>query len=81
MRRSYSEFERRGRAPARRMRYAVFIGVMGLMLAVLGASVDPNHRLNGFLFGGFGGLVIGVALLAFPRDEDYPKDWIDKSLD
>jgi hypothetical protein len=59
----------------------VFVGMLALLTAALGASLDPAHRLNGFLFGGIIGLALGIALLAWPRDSDYPPDFIDRTLD
>jgi hypothetical protein len=58
-----------------------FVGALTLLTAVLGASLDSGHRLNGFLFGALAGAGIGIALLAFPHDRDYPPDMWDKTLD
>ena len=68
------------RAPARRIRAAFFVGGIAILIAILGASLDPHNRLTGFLFGGLTGMIIGVALLALPRESDYPPDDIDRTL-
>ncbi len=71
----------RGRPNARRrVRRGVFIGLIALVLAMLGALAD-RHHLEGFLVGGLGGIFIGVALLAWPTESDYPKDGIDRTFD
>jgi hypothetical protein len=77
-----TEAERRARASARRTRSTFFVGALTLLTAVLGAMLDPDARLTGFLFGALAGAGIGIALLAFPRgDRDYPPDIWDKTLD
>ena len=59
----------------------MFIGMLAIVFAVIGTSADPKHRLNGLLFGGLGGMFLGIALLAWPTNSDYPSDYIDKTLD
>jgi hypothetical protein len=76
-----SESERLARARARRARSMFFVGALTLLTAALGASLDPNHRLAGFFFGALAGAGIGIALLAWPRDRDYPRDMWDRTLD
>jgi hypothetical protein len=82
MKKCLSESERIAQRAARRTRAMMFVGILTLLTAALGAMVDPGHRLSGFLFGGLLGAAIGVALLAWPRgDRDYPPDMWDKTLD
>ena len=81
MGRCLSETERAARARARRTRSTFFVAALTLLAAVLGAMLDPDHRLNGFLFGALAGAGIGIALLAFPRGRDSEPDLWDRSLD